>query len=42
MRVLICVLPLLAACASHAPRCDAHLQPINLPGATVAVTEAAR
>jgi hypothetical protein len=33
MRVLICVLWLLSACASHSPKCDGRLQPINLPAA---------
>ena len=29
MRVLFCLFLLLPACASHAVRCDGHLQPIN-------------
>jgi hypothetical protein len=33
MRVLICVFSLLSACATHTPKCDGRLQPINLPAA---------
>jgi hypothetical protein len=29
MRVVCCLCLLLTACASHAVRCDGHLQPIN-------------
>jgi hypothetical protein len=31
MRLIICSLLLLTACAAHDVRCDGHLQPINLP-----------
>jgi hypothetical protein len=30
---------MLQACASHAVRCDAHLQPINAPAEKAAVVE---
>jgi hypothetical protein len=30
-RLIICFTLLLQACASHAVRCDAHLQAINAP-----------
>jgi len=34
MRVIFCLFFLLPACASHAVRCDSHLQAINPPTAT--------
>jgi hypothetical protein len=41
MRVFFCLFLLLPACASrHTVRCDAHLQPINLPVARVAAGRA--
>jgi hypothetical protein len=30
-RFILCLTVFLHACASHAVRCDAHLQPINAP-----------
>jgi len=35
MRVLLCLCLSLAACKSHEVRCDARLQPINLPAPAV-------
>jgi hypothetical protein len=32
-RFIVCFILLLQGCASHALRCDAHLQPINAPAA---------
>jgi hypothetical protein len=31
MRMMVCLFLLLAGCATHAMRCDAHLVPINRP-----------
>jgi hypothetical protein len=33
MRVLVCLLALLCGCSTSGVRCDAHLRPINPPGA---------
>ena len=32
MRLLLCLVLMLSACASHSVRCDKHLQSINQPG----------
>jgi hypothetical protein len=34
MRLIVCLIPLLCGCAAPQVRCDAHLQPINLPVAS--------
>jgi len=42
MRWIVCLIPLLCACAAHTVRCDSHLQPINAPatkGAAVSANE---
>jgi hypothetical protein len=36
MRISWCLCLMLAACSSHAVRCDRHLQPINPPGRPIA------
>ena len=36
MRLIICLLFLLSACATPAVRCDKHLEPINAPAAKLA------
>jgi hypothetical protein len=41
MRKFLSLCWLLAGCASHTVRCDAHLQPINLPNAATATAAAA-
>ena len=43
MRLIVCLIALLAGCSSPIVRCDAHLQPINSPtprGAAAAVVVA--
>jgi len=42
MRLILCLMPLLLGCSTPTARCDAHLQPINLPAASAAPGAAAK